>query len=904
MTYEEINQMVHENPERLCGGWRRGLSGKWINRAHVTREGAPNATGRQGSYILRDRDCVFDGADNTHESFIALYARLHGLPFHSGGWTTPEQHDDNRQAWRALAAAYGETLDIDENSEARWLETQRKLSRINEIYSASLKNRETPLDDEEKERVESVLEYFSGEMGDGGRGWTLEEVKAAGIGVLPKQTAEQERLDAELSVVIPIYADGQLIDLKFRAIAATTKGKYRNIGGTRLTSFAYVTANTDDKNGTAYICEGELDALRCQVALGLTCFAARGGANMADRSKLEELRTRGWKRIVFIADNDEAGLNYALTGVLMTERMGLSAGLVVFGGAKDADEFITTNRGKARELFSKPRAAFEVAKATAKKLLMNLGTIYKDFYDKIFNLYSIVPPHLRKGIEDAVTGADEALQAHFNAYAKDVIEELRAAATDEDKRREQEDARRAAEEAAELLTKATNAAKRGETNVAAELMKQANETLNKANEEEINLDEIFPSFETIINRPAPEGIPMDITLTDGSEWKLYRGALQFIGARTGHGKTRIMENFAIRTLKYLESEGIDESVLYFAIEEPDRSILSHLISIEADAILSPYENFLKIAKYAQTESDEERLDIIKEEIERGYGNSIEEGRIIAAKNESKQEDVLEIVKAVKYERLNAATDYIREAMDEDRLHIGNVSGIEQIIKICDVWSTRRKPIAVIFIDYLQRATTSTPAKEIRARIEAICTRLMEYKLQTHAAIVAGAQLNREVFSPVEMTESNLAEASFIEHTADDIYLGYLSDKTNPATKWGMDLDRAKFEELGFKYGMPGTQAWKRVKSRTAGSEAITVLKFEGATGRVTETEESRKKAAEARKTHVAHSTKTQEAPNTKKKNASLQISKEKNGGKHGIIRHSAEEGQENFKFDTEEWMNL
>lgn len=847
MTYEELNQMVHNNPDILCKGWRRGLNGKWINENHVTRDDNPRAKGKQGSYILPDRDCVFDGADNTPESFIAIYARLHGLSFHSGGWATEEQRDENRQAWKALAAAYGETLDIDENVEARWAETQRKLSRIKDIYAASLTNRREPLDDVEWERVENVLKYFTED-----RGWALEEVDAAGIGVLPKQTAEQERLDADFSVVIPILSDGQLIDLKFRNIAATNKGKYRNIGGARLTSFAYVTPNPDNRNKAAYICEGELDALRCQVALGLTCFAARGGANMADSNKLEELRLRGWKRLIFIADNDEAGLNYALAGVLNAERMGLSAGLAVFGGAKDADEFITTDKDKARECFLKPREASEVAKATAKKLLLNLGTHYRAFYGSILSLYSIVPPHLRKGIEDAINGADKALQAHFNTYAKDVIEELRAAATNKDAQREKEEARKTAEKAAELLAKATEAAKSGKADIATDLSNQANKVLSAAKEETLTLDDIFQSFDTIINKPAPVGIPMGIFLSDEEEWKLYRNSLQFIGARTGHGKTRIMENFAIRTLEYLEEEGIDESVLYFAIEEPDRAILSHLLSIKADVELSPHENFLNVAKYARAETAEERQNMIK--ICDSFKVSKEESRRIKealkqadAKNElklgycgdKKEEPTFkETVVRFRYETLNSATSYIKAAMDEGRLRIGNVGNIERIIKICDKWTEQRKPIAAIFIDYLQRATTNTPAREIRARIEAICTRLMDYKLHTNAAIVAGAQLNREVFSPVEMAEDNLAEASFIEHTADDIYLGYLSAKTYPGTKWDTDLDRIRFEELGFKYGEPGKQAWVHAKSRTSGSGGIAVLDFNGATGKISKAEAS------------------------------------------------------------------
>lgn len=839
--------MVHNNPDILCEGWRRGLNGKWINENHVTRDDSHRAKGKQGSYILPDRDCVFDGADNTPESFIAIYARLHGIPFHSGGWATEEQRDENRQAWKALAAAYGETLDIDENVEARWAETQRKLSRIKDIYAASLRNRREPLDDGERERVENVFNYFTED-----RGWTLEEVDAAGIGVLPKQTAEQERLDSDFSVVIPILSDGQLIDLKFRNIAAQAKGKYRNIGGARLTSFAYVTPNTDNKDNAAYICEGELDALRCRVALGLTCFAARGGANMADSYKLEELKLRGWKRLVFIADNDEAGLNYALAGVLNAERMGLSAGLVVFSGAKDADEFITTDKDKAYKCFSTPREASEVAEATAKKLLLNLGTYYKGFYDSILSLYSAVPPHLRKGIEDAINGAEEALQAHYNTYAADVIEELRAAATDEDKRKEQEDARKTAEKAAELLTKATNAAKRGETNIAASLSNQANEMLNAAKEETLSLDDIFHSFDTIINKPAPVGIPMGIFLSDEEEWKLYRSSLQFIGARTGHGKTRIMENFAIRTLEYLEKEGIDESVLYFAIEESDYSILSHILTIKADVELTPHENFLNVMKYARAETAEERQNMIR--ICGSFKASKEENiRIKEALEQADAENELkfgycggkkegadfkEAVRKIRYEKLNSATSYIKAAMNEGRLRIGNVGNIERIIKICDKWAEQRKPIAVIFIDYLQRATTNTPAREIRARIEAICTRLMDYKLHTNAAIVAGAQLNREVFSPVEMAEDNLAEASFIEHTADDIYLGYLSSKTYPGSKWDTDPDRVRFEELGFKYGEPGKQAWIRAKSRTSGSGGIAVLDFNGATGKISGAEAS------------------------------------------------------------------
>lgn len=825
MTYEEINQKLHADPSLLCDGWRRGASGKWINSRHVTRKGSPAAKGKQGSYILPSRDCVFDGASGEAESFIAFYARQNGLPFHRGGWTTDAERKDNRRAWAELARACGGSLDDGAEAEEKWQAKQKKLNRLQDIYAESIKNRKQP-EGEEKGRVREVLDYFTND-----RGWTMAEIEAAGIGVLPQLKARMEGLDERFCAVIPIYADGRLVDLKLRNLAATTADKYRNISGAQLSSFAYLTATFDSKATTAYICEGELDALRCHTR-GLTCFASQGGGNLANNNKLKEVKQRGWLKLIFIADNDAdgQGLRYAINGALAAEQMGLEASLVTIDGAKDADEYITAHPNAALVCLLNDRPAATIA---AEHLLNNLGGSYADFYEDAEALYCAVRPHLRKGLEDALTAADDKLQSHFNAYAADVIEELRDAAKHADKQADKEEAEKRRKEASDLYSKAAELAGKGKADEAKKLADKAQEVASAA---KIDLTKYSVDLITALNEIDTEGIPTDVTFDDGVQWTLPRKGLSINAARTGHGKTRMMENLTVNTLRWLIRENKDEAIVYFVIEEAVGSILSHLVSIAANSKLIDGNNFAAVAQYARLRDESAR----KEEMEKL-------SRALASKPN--------------FSALEEARTLIAEALQTHRLYVIAERNIEKMIAVCKAIEAEERPIAAAFIDYAQKVTTLEAAKDLRLRIDSVTNRLTDYKLATNIAFVMGAQLNREVKSPLEMDEGNLAEASFLEQATDDLTLSFNSAKTYADDKYGSTASELKtrLEQLGYTHGLPGMIVLLHPKARLSDIGGAAVLDFNGATGKIQQSKQSESIINNRRKQIAENAAKAEEA---------------------------------------------
>lgn len=832
MSIDDINQAIVENPNILCDGWKLLPSGKWRNSCHVIREGMPRATGGQGSYIYPNIPVIFDGADSdTRMSFAAFYAQLHHLPFHHGDKTS-EQINDNHRVWHELAGLVGGDFKYDRKEDDDYRTRQEKLSSIQTLYNDSVNNMSAPTG-AETGRVDAIRAYF-GQV----RGWSDELIERAGIGALRASKAAEYNLDPRFNVVIPVICDGMLVGLKFRNLNDTNGDRYRNMVGARLTDFAYIGKNKKTA-GTAYLCEGEFDAIRMRLAGGLPCFASQGGANMSDHTKLLGIKQRGWTALVIIADNDAngKGAEYALTAALEAEKVGLEARVVerLSDDCKDADEFL---RGHTiQELYDRLNAAKPFAISAAERLINGSGSYYHEFFGMLSTLYTSVRPHWHKSIDDIILANNDRLIELYNVYAKDVIAEL----SDTEKQERDREREEALRKAASLYEDAAKLLRNGDVKAASVKIEKANNEREYAEDELMDDEDEGNDFDnTFINGTETQYIWTNIELRvpnvqddamGNIKWGVPIGGITSVCARTGHGKSRFLENVVIDASEQLPKESC---IMYFALEEKKINIYSHLVSIVCNRALSYQANISNIniikgfAKgYVLNDIGDERgKDILNDAINRIDAK-------IHMNISSKRTDAINAsYKEELKDRTAIAVDYVRGMCASRRLIIkDDITNIEDVIEKVKR-AARKRDVKLIIIDYLQLFDTEDRTSDAKQRMSAICKKLIALKKDCDAAIVCAAQLNRQVTSPLKMDVGNISDASDIEHCCDEVMFLFNSTFNFTGNDWETyDRDgKERLEGMGFTYGTPGTIYIRNVKSRSWMSGGEAVIKYNGRIG--------------------------------------------------------------------------
>ncbi len=230
-------------------------------------------------------------------------------------------------------------------------------------------------------------------------------------------------------------------------------------------------------------------------------------------------------------------------------------------------------------------------------------------------------------------------------------------------------------------------------------------------------------------------------------------SLVFVAGRPSHGKTTMMLNM----LKNMILANEDKAFLFYSYEETRSDILLKLI--------------LNI-----TDDDNLNVQLQEEEKhEKKKGANLRQ----RALNQFKRYAlcVREDAKGKMFtlnSTLDAARKKVEEWVDNERLQIMTPKSSTEslsaaIIERCISCSKSKntKPIAAIFIDYVQKLSTEEERVNRQQEIQRICQTLLTTTLDKRVAIpiILGAQVNREVKSLDTFNLSNMREAGDIEQDA-------------------------------------------------------------------------------------------------------------------------------------------
>ena len=209
-------------------------------------------------------------------------------------------------------------------------------------------------------------------------------------------------------------------------------------------------------------------------------------------------------------------------------------------------------------------------------------------------------------------------------------------------------------------------------------------------------------------------------------------SLVIVAGRPSHGKTTMMLNM----LRNMIENYSDKSFVFYSYEEKRQDILLKLIlSMTKSSDLTKKDGVSPLSQLMEQlkkESSNENILLIKQKIEEWIKN----GR-------------LQIMNP------------------KNNVEILSTSIIDRVVS-----SNEIKPVGAIFIDYVQKLSTTEQTINRQQEIQKICQTLLHTSLnkKVKASIILGAQVNREVKSLDTFNAENMREAGDIEQDA-NIILG-------------------------------------------------------------------------------------------------------------------------------------
>jgi len=221
------------------------------------------------------------------------------------------------------------------------------------------------------------------------------------------------------------------------------------------------------------------------------------------------------------------------------------------------------------------------------------------------------------------------------------------------------------------------------------------------------------------------------------------GAITLVAGRPRHGKTTFMFNAMLQMCQLPDNR---DMVFYFwTLEEPLKNLSVKLISCLTGVFL---EEYFYTAKDLPRRTN---YEFIKSYIRAG------------------RTDIPE---------LEAGKEKLRELIDGNRIRIIDKNyTVEDMGKLIKYMNDREK-IGAVFIDYIQRMSTTRRTQDKRTEIAHISDMLLQTAKETNLPIILGAQFNRGAKDEREPRLENIKEAGNLEEDANTVLSVWNESKEN------------------------------------------------------------------------------------------------------------------------------
>jgi DNA primase len=646
--------------------------------------------------------------------------------------------------------------------------------------------------------AKDVLNYLTQK-----RGYSLELIKAMGLGYIPSQKQLTDYLAKKYSaeeikdaikfnakigdthkLAITRTSAGRVIGFNFRTIG-DHKPKYIKPAGAELPIFINLPAlisNTD-----LIIVEGEIDSLHAK-ALGFNNVVCVG-RNDVSNEQLIDAQQRGFTSVTICFDNEPPNRKTNSAKALKIGNQAQALGFDVF--VIELDELNPEKTDLDNYLTAMGKDAFTNLIATAHSLpIFKASVIASDYLDKlpltekdehslrkeIITVGLTVAPGLLPSFQNAIT---DALGIDFDKDAiAQTIEELQGEA----KLKQQHDA----------LKKLLNDTAKSEgtiDDIAQKLKKGLGEIEAKSTDLNKYLKpNTWADFVTKLNA-TPQGLrtgyiqgESKINQDTGEELNellIPNKAITIIAGRSGHGKTTAMVNI---TLQLLQLNKHLKRVYFFTYEMPEEQLIERaLLSFVGNGV---GELFSKNPSGA-----------LRELIAKGNDQYIKTPYREAVKSYVNQfkNEYLETGRLTFVDARNKPIEEIRATITALR---------------------KRGEIDAVVIDYIQKFTSNqVKGTTGTALMKYVTDELNGLANDTELPIITGAQFNRSVDCLHQVSELAIREADDITH-AGALILGIFNNEANPTKLGAYQKDATKEEQAKTNsYSHPNTFYVEVLKNR-------------------------------------------------------------------------------------------
>lgn len=286
---------------------------------------------------------------------------------------------------------------------------------------------------------------------------------------------------------------------------------------------------------------------------------------------------------------------------------------------------------------------------------------------------------------------------------------------------------------------------------------------------------------------------------------LPSGALTLVCGRSSHGKTRLLQNLALRIA---EEERLKETdggeVLYFSFEEGLSEVVERFANIAV--------NIPHLSKFESTNN----TDVLRDYFQTGRLNKApreKEGEILPRLQEF--EDLYSSGKLRLY--------YTPE------LYSGDLCLLLRFL-------SSKLRIKAVFLDYVQAIYKEGRRQERREELRDICDKLNKTAIELKIPIILSAQLNRETKNPTQMSGDNIAESADITRYANTILLLWDSLRIRDVSEKDSYIQTEDYSKKllseGFILGQPGKLYAVATKNRGGTPDIEGVWDYVPETGRV------------------------------------------------------------------------
>lgn len=752
LVFDKIDAIFTElDFKQIAGSWQSGLKLDGTN---------PTPHRRDKTVVKKSWPAMIIEQGERPRNIVKYYAETRNLEYY--------------QARKELADIVGLELPKADYSEQQTSERKRRgILADTCAYFEYCLHSESP-------GAKDVLKYLTDK-----RGYSLELIKAMGLGYIPSQkkltehlakkyTAEEIKdaikFNAKIGdthkLAITRISANRVIGFNFRTVGDHSP-KYLKPTGQELRIFINLPARID--KGDLIIVEGEIDSLHAK-ALGFDNVVCVGRKDVNDEQLIDAQR-RGFTSVTICLDREPKSEAKTSLDALKIGDQAQALGFDVFVMElpvldpikTDLDNYLTAmGKDAFTELIAKaPSLAMFKANNLFKQYANKIPFTDKDAISlrkEIISVGQSVNPNDVADFLDRVAEPLEGVIKLDKTVFTETIQELRSEAK--------------LHQANKDFTKLLNDTAKSEGTIndkAQQLKKGLGEIEAKSTDltkylQPNNWDE----FITKLNA-TPQGLRTGYiqgeskfnpeTEEEENELLIPNKAITIIAGRSGHGKTTAMVNL---TLKLLEKNKDLNRVYFFTYEMPEEQLIER-------ALLS-YVGHGVGAMFSKQPSN-------------ALHTLISKGKDQYIKTEFR-EKVRSFVNQFR-------TEYI----DTGRLKFVDARGkaIEEIRATITALHKRGEIDAVV-IDYIQKFTSNTVKGTTgTALMKYVTDELNGLANDTDLPIITGAQFNRSVECLHQVSELAIREADDITH-AGALILGIFNNEANP-TKMGLHHKDASDEEI-------------------------------------------------------------------------------------------------------------